>query len=464
MPAKTNRLPAITGLRITRLVAFILLLAATAPLRAADDKVQDLKQEINRLRDRVEILESRLQRVLQQVSREDGSISDDSGAENNAGTGGDTVVTPVTAAALDPPPGPDVSIGGRIKFDAIYNSRSVGGPGGSNRADQAFSPAAIPLEGAGEHDQTSYSARDSRLWVTAHTPTPVGDIAAYVEMDFVGGGTGNEKVSNSYTPRLRHAYAGYGGLTVGQTYTSFMNVSAFPEINDANGPPSILNVRQPLLRYRHAFDRGGVLLSMEQPETTLTANSGRIAPDDDRVPDIIGKLEFGGLRGNWSVAAMLRQIRIDGYGDDDISDSAWGGAVSASGRLYLNRRDNLRFTLAYGNALGRYLSYNSFDDGIVDAGGNIELTPVAGGFVSYQHWWSETLRSSFTAGYARADPHRIVRPEEMTESFYSTHINLLWSPTLKATLGIEWLHGHREQEDGRSGDLDRIQFTSTYKF
>ena len=52
----------------------------------------------------------------------------------------------------------------------------------------------------------------------------------------------------------------------------------------------------------------------------------------------------------------------------------------------------------------------------------------------------------------------------MNRESFSTHLNLIWSPTLNSSIGLEWLHGYRELEDGRSGDLNRIQFTSTYQF
>ncbi|MEX2525021.1 MAG: DcaP family trimeric outer membrane transporter [Gammaproteobacteria bacterium] len=437
-----------------------------SPLPAEEDgEISAIQREVGDLRRRLEELEARLQFLLEkkEAAAEAGTVPGETGTDDRMAATEKPATNNerIEVVNTEPPPGPDISAGGRIYFDAIYNSRSGGG--GSNRADQAFNPAAIPVEGSGEDHQTAYSARDSRLWVKAHSPTAIGDLAGYIEIDFVGGG-GNERVSNSYNPRLRHAYAVYKGLTLGQTYTGFLNLSAYPETNDSNGPAGILNIRQPLLRYQHPFHWGDLTLGLEQPETTLTTAGGSLAVDDDRVPDIVTRLDFSGDWGNWSLAGLIRQIRHDSAEAFVAADSQWGGAVSASGRIYIGDRDNLRFSLAYGNALGRYLSFNSFDDGVLDGRGNITLTDVLGGFLSYQHWWDETLRSSLTVGYARADHDLLIAPAEINKSFYSAHINLLWSPTLNTSIGIEWLYGHRKLEDGRDGELNRFQFTSSYKF
>jgi hypothetical protein len=179
---------------------------------------------------------------------------------------------------------------------------------------------------------------------------------------------------------------------------------------------------------------------------------------------VVGRLDVEGDWGNWSLAGLLRQLRLDDAALAGGAESAWGAAVNTAGRIYLGPRDNLRFSLSYGNGLGRYLSYNAFNDATLIAGSGLELSEILGGFVSYQHWWGETLRSSFIAGYAYADNDVVVAPADTNRSFYSTHLNLIWSPTLNTSIGIEWLHGYRELEDGRDGELDRIQFTSTYKF
>ena len=464
---QTKRQFSVINSGMAGLLIFSLLLApATVWPAARQPSVDALQRQVAALQGRVATLEQQLSKVLQLVSKQS--------AANKA------AVQPAAAesrpvAVINPPAdsrivrsigNSAINIGGRLKIDAIYNSRSTGGNSGSNGGDVAFLPAAIPLTGNGETNQLSFDARETRLWVKSYSPSDYGEMAGYVEVDFSSASSAsNEKASNAFIPRLRHAYGTLGGFTLGQTYTTFMNVSAFPEINDLNGPVGIMNIRQPLFRYEYHRGRGKLFVAVENPETTLVTTAGsRIAPDDDRLPDMIGKVEFTGDWGNWSLAGMLREIRSDGAVVAGVADSAWGGAVSASGRIRLAGQDNLRFNLAYGNALGRYLSYNAFDDGIIDSNGRINLNRVSGGYIVYQHWWTDTLRSNAGVGFGHADYSATLAPGSANKNFYSTNLNLIWSPSLNSSIGLEWLHGFRELEDGREGQLDRLQLTSMYKF
>lgn len=417
--------------------------------------VATLQAQVADLQTRVSRLEQQLTNVLKVVQQ-------DGGGSRSAAAPVRDIVTVKEQARI---PQPSIQLGGRIKVDGIYNSRTGGAGSNRNQGDLSFVSGNVPLDGAGKRDQLNFSARETRIWVTAQVPTAAATLGAYVEADFYSADdSGNEKVSNSYVPRMRHAYVDYGGFTAGQTWSTFMNVSAFPDMNDTGGPAGIINIRQPMLRYRHDQEWGGLYLALEQPESTLTTAAGtRVAADDDQLPDVVGKLEFTGAWGNWSLAGMVRQIRIDEPG---TTRSSWGAAVSAAGRINIMAADNVRFALSYGNVLGRYLSLNAADDGVLDVSDDIRLSAMFGAYLSYQHWWSQTLRSSLTLGYSRADPGpvRVPGPVDINQSLFSSHLNLLWNLTSAATIGVEWIHGERRLEDGREGALDRVQLTSMFRF
>ena len=360
----------------------------------------------------------------------------------------------------------DLSFGGRIKLDAIYSDRGVS-KGPLSRSELAFAPGSISVTG-NTKETRHFDLRQSRLWATGHLPLFNHDLAAYVEADFLDVDRNSKgQAELTYLPRFRHAYGSYAGFTFGKTYTAFLNVPAFPEINDLNGPVGILNVRQYLLRYTRKFDRCSFMLSLEEPDTRLTSTSGKSisADDTDWIPDIIARLDFTGDRGgNLTVAAMAREIRNDGRVTGSMTDSQWGAAFSVAGRVYTIGEDNIRFSAAYGNVLGRYLSYNAFDDAILESNGRIDLIDIAGAYIAYQHWWNTQFRSSLVAGFAQADNDLSGTPANPDKRFYSTHLNLIWSPTLDSSLGVEWLHGYRELENGNDGDLNRLQATFIYKF
>ena len=359
----------------------------------------------------------------------------------------------------------DFSTGGRIKIDGIYNTQSVSGSSLS-RNDLAFTPASIPVTG-NPNDSYDLNFRESRLWATLRFPVNEQELSAYGEIDFSPIDRTNSGVARlSNKPRIRHAYLAYDQFTAGKTYTTFLNVSAYPELNDANGPLGILNVRQELLRFSKKLDWATFHMSLEEPDSRLTASNGTtVAPDDsDLVPDIVARLDFTGNFGNWSVATLVREIRSDGVLSSNMEDSKWGGAISLAGRIYLDSRDNIRFSAEYGNVLGRYLSFNTFNDAVMDNNGQLNLIEIFGAYISYQHWWTTTLRSSITTGYAKANHDLSVVPDSVNEHFYSLHLNLIWNPLLNLSIGAEWIHGYRKLENNTDGDLDRMQLTFIYNF
>jgi hypothetical protein len=351
-----------------------------------------------------------------------------------------------------------VALGGRIKVDGIYNSHSAGT---NSRADLAFIPGAIPVTGEGEDDQIKLSSRTSRMWVKASTPTPLGTVGAYVEMDFFSSDdSGNERVTNGYTPRMRHAYGEWRGWLAGQTYTTFMDLSAFPEINDDGAPAGAMLVRQPMLRWTNDWPGHVLQLALESPETTLRLDSGgRLAPDDDRLPDFVAKYLQLSDWGHWSLAGVVREIRVD---DAAGRAAAVGGGLSASALVRIGERDDLRVVATSGNAIGRYLSLNIFDDARLDSTGDLDLIFAAGGYLAFRHWWAPRSRSNIVIGGTWMDDAGALQIEN--EWAYSVHTNFLWSPLLSTTLGVEWIHGERSLVSGRDGSLDRVQFSAVHKF
>ncbi len=98
-------------------------------------------------------------------------------------------------------------VGGFIDLTGYYRSRSENRGTGTGYAT-------IPFYGPtpqGNSDETGFSAQQTRL--SGRLDAPVGDdtsLIGYVEMDFNNGAGGaNSTQSNSYTPRLRQAFAEY---------------------------------------------------------------------------------------------------------------------------------------------------------------------------------------------------------------------------------------------------------------
>jgi len=485
-----------------KLSARLFLISLTAlfcPLVAADEDLQalvkELSAQVKQLANRVGDLEQQLaqERELRRQSANNTQSTSASKAPNKpvgpAPAGISSVASIPSISPADPVksepkpvtvgdikgsfkiPGTDTSLalGGYAKLDLVYNSISTGF---NNYTDLLLVPGSIPVGTArlGENSQINFTARESRFWLKSFTPTSWGDLSTYLEMDFYAfQSPGDERATNSHAPRMRHAYGSLGNFLAGQTWSTFMNVAALPETNDHGGPVGQIFMRQPLIRWTQPFTWLGNSMefqgALESPETTLTLPNGtRLTPDDDRYPDMVARLNYNPVWGSLSVAGMARQIRYSPNDTTHQETQAWGGAVSLAGRIKTYELDNIRFMVNYGNALGRYTTYDVFNDGALDSTGQIQLTDVFAGFASYQHWWSQTLRSTVAYGFAQvADPSYLANTTA-SKQVQSVHVNLLWSPLLQTTIGLEYIYASRQLESGEEGDLQRVQFSTRFNF
>ncbi|MGB6017991.1 MAG: DcaP family trimeric outer membrane transporter [Sulfurimonadaceae bacterium] len=352
-----------------------------------------------------------------------------------------------------------LSVGGRIELHSIY-----AWPEGAYFAGQ------IPLDDTGENGQLIMSARDSRLWVKTRTPTEYGPIRTLIEVDFLGT-TATEINTNSHGLRLRHAYLEAAGFTVGQTNSAF---NAFVTLDTITYPVNDTLVRQPLIRYSINNRSLGYDISFEQPETTLLDQNGTIiTPKDDVAPDIVARLRYYPLWGETSVALLGRYITQDQVTLSDGSrvtsrDAAFGWGVNMSGKIKLYGLDDIRYDLQYGVGLGRYVAFNAFAAGSIDADGNIQLQPAYGGHIGYRHWWSQKLRSTLALSYAGTDNHmenvNIDDSNRVTKDVYGLQLNLLWIPVPNGLVGLEYSKALRSVESGEEGNMDMVTLLVRYDF
>ena len=83
--------------------------------------------------------------------------------------------------------------------------------------------------------------------------------------------------------------------------------------------------------------------------------------------------------------------------------------------------------------------------------------------LSYQHWWSNKWRSTIAYGFAQSDLPNYANGG-LTRQGQSLHLNLLWSPLVQTTFGLEYIYATRSLESGPHGDLNRLQFSSRFNF
>lgn len=403
-------------------------LLAAAPARA--DAISDLKAQIDALQKKVEAMSAQ-------------------SAPANAVTGG---ATPGTFKL--PGSNTSVKIGGYVKVDGIFNSRSVGGT-----ADQELEAGGIPLSSANanEDKQLTLHARQTRLNIGTSTPSAMGEVKTFLEGDFFAGNTsGNEVVSNSSGFRMRHAFGSIGGLLVGQTWSNYMILATGPEVLDFGGPVGAIFVRQAQVRWTQPFSGGSWSVSLENPESVI-AGVGVLG--DDRVPDVVGRVDFKTNAGTFTVSGLARQIRID---TPTTQDNKWGAAIGIAGVIPLGSKDTFTFTTNYGNVLGRY-AVGFFTDGAIDANNKLDLSNQWIAMASYSHAWTGNLRSAIAVSGLRADYGPTVAATT-DRSAQSLHLNLIWSPVKNTNVGVEYIFARRQRINEEVGVLNRIQTSAQYVF
>lgn len=306
-----------------------------------------------------------------------------------------------------------------------------------------------------------FQARESRFNFKTVTDVEGHKLTGFIELDFMTHTDGNERVSNSYSPRIRHAFMSYDNWTIGQTWTTFQNPGALSEnldlVGAADGPPF---VRQSQLRYTN----GDWQFSIENPETTVSPlGGGRITSGSGVVPDVVGCYNVSAANGSdFSVTAIVRQLDLEQViGTIAYDTSELGYGVSFAGVIPVGK-DDLKFTAIFDEGLGRYMTLNYANAGVLDANGEIQAIKSFGGFVFYRHWWSEQWSSSVTFSGFSADNDVVLTGGTVNKEAYSNYVNLLYSPLKPVTFGVEYMYALNEREDCFDGDLNRILFSAKY--
>jgi hypothetical protein len=353
------------------------------------------------------------------------------------------------------------AFGGYIKFDAMLSDYSGGDLPEDSVGNQFYVPALVPVGGTpGEGPDANLQARESRInFKSQHQLANGGTIGTFLEMDFFLGTGGDERVTNSFNPRLRHAIFTYDNWLVGQTWSTFQDVGVLPENLDFIGPAeSTVFVRQPQVRYT----RGAWEFAAENPETTITPYGGglRIAADDGALPDLVTRYTATLENGYVKAAALFRQLSYEAGG---VDDTATGLGLSLSGK-HVFGEDDLRWMATWGSGTGRYLGLNTSTGTVLDSNDQLQAIDQWGAFVSFRHFWNERWRSNFTYGYLANDNEMSLTGSAVTRDVYSVHLNLLYSPVPQMTIGGEYLFAERTLETGESGDMQRVLVSAKYAF
>ncbi|MFZ5609082.1 MAG: DcaP family trimeric outer membrane transporter [Pseudomonadota bacterium] len=429
--------------------------------------------------DRVGRLEALLESVLQRLEAQDARISAEDAkviAETQKAVAQVKAVEAKMDEAAASAPAPangfkigntTVNFGGYIKLDTMATRFSGGEFPSVSFLRDFLVPGAIPVGGRGDGWDLDYSARQTRF--NFKFDTDLGNehkLGGYMELDFqVTSADGvDERVSNSYNPRMRHAFLTFDNWLFGQTWSTFLNVSAFPDVLDFIGPTSgIIFIRQPQIRYT----KGGFQVAIEQPEATLSAygTGARLISGDDPMPDLVLRYNAKGDWGEVSLAGIARNLHVEpGLSTVSEADTALGYGVNLSGKINVGAADDIRFAVTAGEGLGRYIGLNIVNAAAITNVGTLDAIATYSGFVAYRHPWTKTWRSTFSIAGFKADNPIAFTGLGVTDTVWNALANIIVSPVPKLDLGLEYMFAKRQLESGLSGTMNRVQFSAIYKF
>lgn len=332
-----------------------------------------------------------------------------------------------------------VKIGGYAKFDFIQDFNSIG-------QTDFFDTTTIPTSGPQKWN-TRLHARQTRLNLDVRHPTELGEAQGFVEGDFFGSG-------NAF--RLRHGYGKLGPLLAGQTWSTFMDETIVPDVVDFENPTGTLLSRNAMLRWTQPLDVIEGLeysLSVEDPSPAFTSATGTF---ENALPNFIGRLRYQHESMHAQLAGFATRASFEPTVGADSVATAWG--VNLTGSLKVLESDKVMGQIAYGDGIERFRGFQSYT---LDADGSLVAVPALAMYAGYEHAWTHHLKSVLAYSRAIVDQPLGAAPTALTSTDYLA-ANLLWTPVERVRLGVEYLHGVREDENASRGDANRLQLAVWY--
>ncbi|WP_295217736.1 DcaP family trimeric outer membrane transporter [uncultured Brevundimonas sp.] len=356
-----------------------------------------------------------------------------------------------------------VKFGGFVKVDAYATRYSGGDPVNGDALREFHIPGSIPIGGADEDTATDFNARQTRFWLTTDGMVGGHKIGTRMEMDFQTlPGAGDQRTTSPANPALRRAFITIDNWLIGQEWTNFQNTAVLPESADFIGAAEgTVFARQVQVRYT----RGPFSVSVENPETTVTPFGGgaRIVADDSTLPDFTARYAVSRPWGDFQFAGLLRQLKYQNPATN-IDSTATGWGLSASTKIKVGAKDDLRLMVTGGEGIGRYVGLNFSNDAVLNASGDLDAIGVVAGFAAYRHVWAPGWRSSLIWSAQKVDNDLAFTGLAANRSAQSFHANLIWSPVTAFDVGAELMFADREIETGASGDMTRLILFAKYGF
>lgn len=302
---------------------------------------------------------------------------------------------------------------------------------------------------------------------------------------------------------LRHAYVSYAGLTVGHTWSQFMDLAAGVPTVDLEGPNTQISIRHPLIAYTLPIGKHWHLaVSAELPSLSyvFSANQTLAKEEFQAIPDFVFHANYKSDIWHVQAGVIFRDLAFN-YSNPatgkESTQKRFGWGTALSGSVLVAKKVMFSGQFVFGEGIASYIQdlANAKVDlvfmhntAIADPTKSYDLTTpmMCGFYAAMQVFWTHRLNSSFIYGYTNLVPMKNVQygylrdMRLLTESngdafdsfLGSTHYvaaNLFFHINDDLSIGGEYLFGMKKMRGyngnpNQQGIANRVDFMLNYSF
>lgn len=334
----------------------------------------------------------------------------------------------------------DIAFGGYVKFDALYDF--------DHDLGVVTDPFNLQNPANKTDGRATFTANESRLNFRTNTKTDVGSVKTYVEAHFVPSGGLN----------LRHAYGEWNNILAGQTWTNYMSFVGATRTLRLGDPSGFAFTRQAQIRYTTRFDQHLFAVALEDPSTVIARGDARLAEGEKGLPDLTARYEFSR---NFAISGILRHLSTNGN-NAPVDDETVGAGVQTHVSVPLGQSTWLKGTASYGSGIGDLYGEpanegrRSMPDVYVDNDGDLKTVDLWVYGAHLNHYWTPKWFSSVGYTLTEQDLPGDARFSGDIETIDYAWVNLIWDPTPRVMIGVEYQWIEVEQNSGVSEDGNRL--------
>lgn len=347
-----------------------------------------------------------------------------------------------------------LGIGGYLKATGMFDF------GGAVDNNGFYTDQIVVPNSPAQRHRIGATANHSSIFLKLVTrPTKLGRVIVYMQTNFTGNG-------GNYGLAVKQAYLSVGHVTVGKARSTFADAEAMAPTIDDQGPSGQVTAKNLLVKYASPSYSGfsyAVSLEMPVADYTLGAQTQAIA---QRFPDIPAYIQYGWNKGNSHIrlSGIFRGLSyrnmvvpenklVKGYGAQISAVTDIAGGLAFFGHYTL------------GKGIAHYINdLADLDlDLIPGASGTLVAPKMAGWTAGLQYTFNP--RFFVSASYSRAQLYGHSGLPD-TAYRYGQYIaaNAFYNVWDDLRLGIEYLHGTRNNFDGQQGKANRFEVAVQYNF